>query len=82
METVLAAAANSVLVWHPLPGQVRPRSVIVLGVFTVAGSPWPDPALRGVVVGLVNNLPCHLHIARGQSSVDRQYGTRDPGGLV
>jgi hypothetical protein len=34
----LAAAANAELIWHPLPGQVRPRSVIVLGMFTVIGS--------------------------------------------
>jgi hypothetical protein len=32
--------------------------------------------------GLFDDLVHHLHVAGGESSVDREYGTRDPSGLV
>ena len=61
----------------PATGTGATSWVIVLGVFNMVGF-----ALRGVVVGLINNLPRHLHVAGGQSSVDRKHGTRDPSGLI
>src|SRR3712207_3982899 len=43
---------------------------------------YPGPTLQGAIVGLFDHLPHHLHVADGESSVNRKYGARDPSSLV
>src|SRR5215207_2505793 len=57
------------------PGAMRSRRRSVHGL-------WPAPRLQDAVIGLFDDLLHHLHVAGGESSVNRKYGARDPGGLV